>query len=170
MYYNYSCVSFEIAKIAEELGFGWGCLYHYDKNGVLHQNYPMVKDGESAKLDDYFWYIKSKGNEDRLMCDGGEIQNDGFILAPTHRLLHEWLSYCKRIHINLNRNSPFWVSSFSYGDHSFTTTGFKDYEGALGNALYNAFVMLKELKEEPVGLSPADFVLWEESIKKLENA
>lgn len=92
--------TYEVAKLAKEKGFDWGCLYHYDRKGSLHQHYTYDA-------------MNSGVGVDALLMYNGHLYTSE-CLAPTQSLLQRWLREEKGIIIELKYSDdtecfrPFW--------------------------------------------------------------
>jgi hypothetical protein len=124
--------TYEVCKLATEKGFDWGCLYHYDRKGSLHQHYA------------YNAMNRGVGVDDLLMYDGHLYTSE--CLAPTQSLLQRWLREEKGIHISVEYewvegidDWTFWsyikkINNAKVVDDAIKS-GFNTYELALEDAL-----------------------------------
>lgn len=93
-------VTCEVAKLAKEKGFDWGCLYHYDCKGSLHQHYAYDAMNSGVGVDDL------------LMYDGHLYTSE--CLAPTQSLLQRWLREEKGIQICIDNDLDFNDEDYIY--------------------------------------------------------
>lgn len=119
--------TYEVCKLAKEKGFDWGCLYHYDRKGSLHQHYAYDAMNSGVGVDDL------------LMYDGHLYTSE--CLAPTQSLLQRWLREEKNIDIAI---VPLYDGGYAYIIYNIhcrdnrvvnTNAGYATYELALEDAL-----------------------------------
>ena len=126
-------VTHKVAKLAKDKGFDWGCLYHYDCKGSLHQHYAYDATNSGVGVDDLLMY---HGHLYTSEC-----------LAPAQSLLQRWLREEKNIHIEIiaTASGYYWCVNKTNGtsitDSDVLNRGtneggcFDTYELALEDAL-----------------------------------
>ena len=123
--------TYEVCKLATEKGFDWGCLYHYDRKGSLHQHYAYDVMNRGVGVDDLLMY------DDHLYTSE--------CLAPTQSLLQRWLREEKGIVVEViclptTRTS----SKYEYKRHLFWGSDGHYLEGEYGDEIYDTYELALE--------------------------
>lgn len=92
--------TYEVCELAKEKGFDWGCLYHYDRKGSLHQHYTYDA-------------MNSGVGVDALLMYNGHLYTSE-CLAPTQSLLQRWLREERGIQIYIDSDLDFDDETFVY--------------------------------------------------------
>jgi len=122
-------VTFKTAILAKKIKFGEECTNYYGKSFANNKK-------------DNLWYEPE-----------GVYNNKTTLACPTQNLLQRWLREKHNIHIALNNDDLNWNYQLfdltqcneEYNHLTGSFAGYKSYEEALEEGLYQALTLIKEL-------------------------
>lgn len=147
-------VSFEVAKLAKEKGFGLGENDYIQLHTVYEPDGSLYNDGELKA------YVHRKYNSGRSYLGANTIDDfegsvftmdnslDEFILAPTQSLLQKWLREVHKLYIIAGTYRDGWDElKFQWKTEEFDPEkgqiGYETYEEALEKGLLEGLKLIK---------------------------